>query len=55
MVLAAVASNNYQEYKTLLSVFKELKKKQLIELILDEQGNVILAKTTQKGKQLLNL
>ena len=54
MVLAAIAGNKYQEYKTQPSIFKKLEKNLLIELISDEQGNVIVARITPKGKYMLN-
>lgn len=54
MVLAAIADNKYQEYKTHSSIFRKLEKNLLIELVSDEQGNVIVAKITPKGEYMLN-
>lgn len=53
MVLAAIAKKQYEDYKPLLSAFKTLERRLLIKLILDEQGNVINANITPKGKKLL--
>lgn len=54
MVLSAIAHSKYQDYKHLINVFQRLKNLQLIKVLFDEQGQVILATATPKGKRTLN-